>query len=381
LAADRFERNLVDKPVLPDYAGGCISNIVPALLDGAVESGSELGSWMPEAALDAGQVVLFVLDGLGWEQLQERRHLAPTLSALVGGPITSVSPSTTATALTSIATGLTPGVHGVVGYRVAVDHDVLNVLRWTTPQLGDARKRLSPAQFQPHPSFLAQRPRIVTKAEFATSGFSGAHLCDVRFRGYRTNAVLLLELRKALQDGEPFVYAYYDGIDKVSHEYGLREHFDAEVAYADRMVADILAFLPPDAALVITADHGQVDVGDNVLALHPEVLSHVSFQSGEGRFRWLHARPGRVPALAETVEAHHGDTGWVRTRDETIDEGWWGPRVTDAARSRLGDVALVAREAVSYIDEADTGPYELLGRHGSLTAAEMLVPLLVGVNR
>ena len=88
-----------------------------------------------------------------------------------------------------------------------------------------------------------------------------------------------------------------------------------------------------------------------------------------------------MPALAEPVEAHHGDTGWVRTRDETIDEGWWGPRVTDAARSRLGDVALVAREAVSYIDEADTGPYELIGRHGSLTAAEMLVPLLVGVNR
>ena len=74
-------------------------------------------------------------------------------------------------------------------------------------------------------------------------------------------------------------------------------------------------------------------------------------------------------------------SAWARTRDETIDEGWWGPRVTDAARSRLGDVALVAREAVSYIDEADTGPYELLGRHGSLTAAEMLVPLLVGVNR
>ncbi len=371
----------MDKPVLPDYAGGCISNIVPALLEGSVESGSELGSWMPEAALDAGQVVLLVLDGLGWEQLRERSHLAPTLSGLVGGPVTSVAPSTTATALTSIATGLTPGVHGVVGYRVAVDHDVLNVLRWTTPQLGDARKRLSPAEFQPHPSFLAQRPRIVTKAEFATSGFSGAHLCDVRFRGYRTNAVLLLELRKALEDGEPFVYAYYDGIDKVSHEYGLREHFDAEVAYADRMVADILSFLPPDAALVITADHGQVDVGDNVLALHPEVLAHVSFQSGEGRFRWLHARPGRVGALAEAVEAHHGDTGWVRTRDETIDEGWWGPRVTDAARSRLGDVALVAREAVSYIDEADTGPYELVGRHGSLTAAEMLVPLLVGVNR
>jgi predicted AlkP superfamily pyrophosphatase or phosphodiesterase len=371
----------VDQPVLPDYAGGCIANIVPALLDGTHGSGTEPGAWMPAAAMEADQVVLLVLDGLGWEQLQERRHLAPNLCSLMGGPITSVSPSTTATALTSIATGLPPGVHGVVGYRVAVDHDVLNVLRWSTPVLGDARKRLDPNTFQPHPSFLGQRPRIVTKAEFAHSGFSGAHLCDIRFRGYRTNAVLLWELRQALIEREPFVYAYYDGLDKVSHEYGLRDHFDAELAYADRMVGDILDFLPAGAALVITADHGQVDVGDNVINLNPEVVSHLSFQSGEGRFRWLHARPGRVEALAAAVEAHHGDTGWVRSRDQTIDEGWWGPMVTDEARQRLGDVALVARDAVSYHDEADTGPYVLVGRHGSLTSAEMLVPLLVGVSR
>jgi predicted AlkP superfamily pyrophosphatase or phosphodiesterase len=94
---------------------------------------------MPEPVAGADQVVLLVLDGLGWDQLQDRRHLAPTLSSMLGGPITSVSPSTTATALTSIATGLTPGVHGVMGYRVAVDHEVLNILRWSTPQ-GDARK-------------------------------------------------------------------------------------------------------------------------------------------------------------------------------------------------------------------------------------------------
>ncbi len=368
----------MDQPVLPDYAGGCISNIVPALLDGVMPSGEAPGSWMPEAALQADQVILLVLDGLGWEQLEERRHLTPTLSSMVGGPITSVSPSTTATALTSIATGLTPGEHGVVGYRVAVDHDVLNVLRWSTPLLGDARRKLDPTEFQPHAAFLGQRPRIVTKAEFVSSGFSGAHLADVRFRGYRTTSVLCHELRLAVNEGEPFVYAYYDGIDKVSHEYGLRDHFDAEVAYADRLVAEIMSFLPRGAALVITADHGQVDVGDNTIALHPDVMAHVSFQSGEGRFRWLHARPGRARHLAEAVAAHHGDTGWVRTRDQTIDEGWWGPKMSDAARHRLGDVALLARDPVSYIDEADTGPYELVGRHGSLTSAEMYVPLLVG---
>ena len=363
----------MDKPVLPDYAGACISNIVPALLDGSIEP----PPWIPAPALDAGQVVLLVLDGLGWEQLQARRALAPTLSALVGGPITSVSPSTTATALTSIATGLTPGEHGVMGYRVAVDHQVLNILRWSTPE-GDARRRIAPGVFQPTESFCGQRAAIVTKAEFANSGFSAAHLGGTRFRGYRVPSTMVVELRAALAAGEPFVYAYYDGIDKVAHEYGLAEHYDAELQAVDRLVADILSVLPPGAALVVTADHGLIDVGDRIIDPHADVLAQVSFQSGEGRFRWLHARPGRHDALLEAAVAHHSDVAWVRSRDQTVEEGWWGDRVTDAARQRLGDVALVAREPVSFHEAADGGPFELVGRHGSLTAAEMFVPLLVG---
>jgi predicted AlkP superfamily pyrophosphatase or phosphodiesterase len=367
----------VDKPVLPDYAGACISNIVPALLDGAVEP----PGWIPSVAMDAGQVVLLVLDGLGWDQLQERRHLAPVLSSFEGNPITSVSPSTTATALTSIATGLTPGEHGVVGYRVAVEHqEVLNILRWSTP-MGDARSRIDPEVFQPHEAFCGQRPAIVTKAEFASSGFSGAHLSHVRFNGYRVPSTMVLELQRVLKAGEPFVYAYYDGIDKVAHEYGLGDHYDAELRFVDRLVADVLDVLPRDAVLVITADHGQVDVGDRVVDLDRSLVPHISYQSGEGRFRWLHARPGREHALAEAARAAHGDVAWVVTRDETIDEGWWGDKVADAARNRLGDVALVARDPISFHDPADSGPFNLIGRHGSLTAAEMYVPLLVGTPR
>jgi predicted AlkP superfamily pyrophosphatase or phosphodiesterase len=366
----------VDQPVLPDYTGACISNIVPALLDGTVDP----PSWLPEAALDASQVVLLVLDGIGWEQLQARRALAPTLSSMAGGPITSVAPSTTATALTSIATGLPPGEHGVVGYRVAVDHEVLNILRWSTPA-GDARQRIVPEKFQPAEAFCSQRPAMVTKAEFAQSGFSAAHLAGARFRGYRVPSTMVVELSMALRAGEPFVYAYYDGIDKVSHEYGLAEHYDAELAAVDRLVADIMDVLPRGACLVVTADHGQVDVGDRIIEPHADVMAQVSFQSGEGRFRWLHARPGRAEALCEAAAAHHADVAWVRTRDQTIDEGWWGPTVVDAARQRLGDVALVAREPVSFHEAADSGPFELIGRHGSLTAAEMYVPLLVGASR
>ncbi len=358
------------RPHLPDYAGPCISNVVPALLEWDAPP-----PWLPEPAASADQVVLFVLDGLGWEQLQARRHLAPTLASLAGGPISSVVPSTTATALTSITTGLAPGEHGVVGYRMAVDGEVLNVLRWSTAT-GDARDRFPPERLQDVMPFAGQRPPIVTKAEFATSGFSGAHLHQVRFRGYRLPSTLLVELRSLLADNEPFIYAYYDGIDKVSHEYGFGEHYDAELVAVERLVCDLIDLLPSRAAILITADHGHVETGGDVTTPHRAVLAETSMQSGEGRFRWFHARPGRHAALLEALSTHHGHQAWIRTRDEAISEGWYGPKVTDMARARMGDVMVAPWGTLAFLDPADSGPYSLVGRHGSVTSAEMLVPLL-----
>jgi hypothetical protein len=360
-----------DQPDLPDYAGACISNIVPALL----EPPAQTPSWLPAVAAEARQVVLLVLDGLGWDQLQERRHIAPTLAAMAGGFIRTVAPSTTAAALTSIATGLPPGEHGVIGYRVAVGTDVLNILRWTTAN-GDQRRNIVPEELQKNEPFLGHRPPATTRADFAGSGFTRAHLRGVRHHGYRVTSTMLVDVRNLLRAGEPFVYSYYEGIDKVAHEYGLGEHYDAELAYADRLVGDLIAQLPPGAALVVTADHGQVEVGDNIVELHRDVTGHVAFQSGEGRFRWLHARAGRTTALLEAARECHGRQAWVHSRDELIDAGWFGPVVTGDAQRRLGDVALVARGTLSFFDPHDSGPFKLIGRHGSLTPAEMRVPLV-----
>jgi predicted AlkP superfamily pyrophosphatase or phosphodiesterase len=359
------------EPVLPDYGGPCVAGLVPALLGPP----DDAPDWIPTSVQDANQVVMLVLDGLGWEQLRERRDLAPTLSAMAGRPITTVAPSTTSTALTSITTGMTPGEHGIVGYRMAVHGEVLNVLRWSTVA-GDAHQTIPPVKMQPAAPFLGQRPPVVTRAEYRTTGFTGAHLDGVRFWGYRTVATMVTELLRLVDESEPFIYGYYDGLDKVAHEYGLGAHFGAELNFIDRLVDYLLSNLPPGAVLVVTADHGQVEVGRNVIPLAADVLANCSMQSGEGRFRWLHARSGRGTALYEAATAHHGDAAWVVRKDQTIAEGWFGPKVHDAALSRLGDVALVARDDVAFYDPHDTGPYELIGRHGSLTSAEMLVPLL-----
>jgi hypothetical protein len=359
--------------VLPDYSGGCITNLVPALFDDV-----EAPSWLPAPAR-AEQVVLLVLDGLGWEQLRQRSQLAPTLCGMAGGPITTIAPSTTSAALTSITTGLPPGEHGIVGYRMWIEHEVLNVLRWSTPR-GDSREVHPAAELQPHEPFAGHRPPVVTRMEFARTGFTQAHLAGTRFYGYRVTSTMLTHVRDLVRGGEPFVYAYYEGVDKVAHEYGLGRFYDAELASADRLVAELLSLLPSDCALVVTADHGQVETGSNIIDPHPEVLAHTAAQSGEGRFRWLHARPGRARALLAAAEEHHDAHAWVRSREQIVSEGWFGPKVVETAEARLGDVALVAKGTLAFHDPADSGPFSLIGRHGSLTPAEMWVPLLAATG-
>jgi hypothetical protein len=363
--------------MLPDYGGACLSEVVPALLRRGEErsGGRTRPTWLPEEAAAAAQVVLLVLDGLGWEQLSVRREHAPTLAAMVGGPITSVAPTTTATALTSLATGLAPADHGVVGYRIALDVGVLNVLKWTTPD-GDARETVPPRLFQPHLPFLGRRCPVVSRTEFEGTGFTDAHLPGARLVGWRVPSSLPVEVGRLLREGEPFVYAYYDGIDKIAHEKGLGEHYDAELRAVDRLVGDVMTVLPEGAVLVVTADHGQVEVRTAPIQLDEKIATDVVRFSGEGRFRWLHVQDGATERVAEECYRLYRDVAWVRTRAELLAEEWLGKRPAPEIERRLGDVALVASAPVAFFDPSDTGELRLVARHGSLTSAEVLVPLL-----
>ena len=105
-------------------------------------------------------------------------------------------------------------------------------------------------------------------------------------------------------EGEPFVYAYYEGVDKVAHATGLGELYDAELGFADSLVSQILSVLPEGAALAVTADHGQVDIGARAVVVVPEVAAK-PIESGESRFRWLHSWPGRADILMDRAVARY----------------------------------------------------------------------------
>lgn len=364
----------VPRSALPEYGGACLDSLLPALA--GRRDGDAPGWWLPEPVLHARQILLLVLDGLGWEQFDARRHLAPALASAVGGPITSVAPTTTATALTSITTGLPPARHGILGYRMAAgESDMLNVLRWTVDGR-DARRTLPVDTVRSGVPLGGGAVPVVSRSDFSSTGFTAVHLGRSMLHAYQVPSSLVVESRRLLEAGEPLVYAYYDGIDKVAHAKGLGDHHDAELRAVDRIVADLAEILPPGAVLLVTADHGQVDVGPNVVVLGADVMAAVRLISGEGRFRWLHARPGAAGDLLATCGECFGDRAWILSRDDLVEQGLLGGVPSPEAAARLGDVALLPFEPIAFLDPADTGESRLAARHGSLTAAELHVPLL-----
>jgi hypothetical protein len=354
--------------VRPDYDGPNVRGAVRALRTGA--------SWVPEAARGARAVVMLVLDGLGWTQLSA--HATENLSALDGGPMTTVVPSTTPTALTSITTGLTPAEHGVVGYRIFVGTGVLNVIRWKLHGGGAAP---DPAVFQPRDAFDGEAVPVVNRSEFRHTKFSAMNLRGVDYRGWQSTATLVEHCRRLVAGGRRFVYAYYDSLDVVAHVYGMRDDYYArELASCDRLVGDLLDALPADVALAVTADHGHVHYERRVD--FEEFAALIAVQSGESRFRYLHAHRGAARELLEAVTARDSSHSWVFSREQVIDERLLGPRApTPEIARRIGDVVVAAREPVAFADPDNPGESRLVSGHGSLTEAEMLVPLVAGRGR
>lgn len=361
------------EPSPPDYSGACVSRLVPALL-GAIE-----WPWLPEPVHGARAVVLLVLDGLGADALDQHGAQLPQLTGLSRASISTVAPSTTAAALTSITTGAAPSQHGLVGYRARVDGQILNFLRWQW----DGRSRPpDPARVQRIEPFLHHEIPVVTEARFRGSGFTDAHLRGARFVGYRTRAAMIEHIRRLVAAGDRFVYSYDDGIDAVAHEFGLADGFyTGELRSADDLVGAILDAVPDDVALVVASDHGQVDIPPDEWRELGGLSALVDAQAGDARFRYLFAARGAAAELAAEARHQFGDVAWVLDRTELIDAGWVGPPPERNLGGRFGDVVLAAREPVAFVDPALPRERTLRSMHGSVTAAEMTIPLLAGRGR
>lgn len=330
--------------------------------------------------------VVILIDGLGWHLLRRAVREAPYLSGLLGDarPITSGVPSTTATSLTSLGTGLTPGEHGMVGYtsRVPGTQDILNALYWDVP--------VKPHDYQDRTTMFERASTAgvavasVSPAHFASSGLTIAAQRGADFVGVppamRDHQRVGLITRAATEGDRSLVYAYERDLDHAGHAHGTGSHawMDA-LTEIDRRCALLRDRLPDGVTMIITGDHGMVDIApaNRITAEdEPGLMAGVQAIAGEGRFRQLYVDHEDPRLVAARWADLLGERAWVRTRDDAIDEGWFGP-VTDRVVERYGHVLVAMRDDWAIMTRTQPRESTLVGMHGSLTPAEMTVPLLI----
>jgi hypothetical protein len=336
----------------------------------------------------ARRVALLLVDGLGADLIRGHTDLAPTLAALAtpAGDLSAPCPSTTPVSLTTLGTGLPPGSHGVLGFVTAVPGEdrTLNHVQWADDP--------DPAVWQARRSVFEQAADAgVEVAAVAPYVFRGSGLSNAAYRGasYRGTvgagdlaAVLLESLAAAPRT---LVYGYTAELDLTGHVRGVDSaSWRAQLALVDRLVEQVVDGLPDDAALLVTADHGMLDVPAGTrldLDATPELTEGLRLLAGEPRARYLHAVPGAEADLLARWREVLGERAWVAGRDEAIASGVFGP-VDDDLAGRIGDVVALARGTWALTaTEQEPGPSRLIGYHGSLTATELAIPLLTARGR
>ncbi|MDO7869463.1 alkaline phosphatase family protein [Nocardioides jiangxiensis] len=363
---------------LPAYGERSIADVVPAV---AAALGKPLGTTPSGLVLpSAPAYVVLLVDGLGQQLLERYAHAAPYLTSLRGSAGTAGVPSTTATSLTSLGTGLVPGQHGLVGYtaRVPETGELLNHLQWD--------RDVDPLAYQPHETAFAQLAArgiytaAVNKKQFATSGLTRAAHRGATYRGADTPGDRLAETLESA-DGPSFTYVYDADLDKAGHQYGVASsEWLVELQAIDEFAEDLRDALPTSVRLLVVADHGMVDspaASRFELDRLPELRRGVTLVGGEARFRHLYVREGALDDVLAAWRGHLGDRATVLSRDEAVARGWFGP-VEDRVAARLGDVMVACHDDVAVFSTADF-PREqtMVGLHGSLTRDEMEIPILI----
>jgi predicted AlkP superfamily pyrophosphatase or phosphodiesterase len=370
-----------DRFVEPAYEDRSLGDVIPAV---ARALGVQTG--LPPTSLrlpEARSYVVFLVDGLGYELLRDHEADAPFLHSLLGeqAPATAGVPSTTATSLTSLGTALTPGSHGLVGFtsRIPGTDTLLNALTWS--------KSVDPVVWQPHPTAFDRlvsagvNVTVVNKRAFEGSGLTVAGQRGAAFVGADREGERLAAVLAASASTPSLVYMYEGDLDWTGHRYGAGSlSWRLQLAMVDAAAEQLRETLPSDVRVLVLADHGMVDSPLDAridVDEQPELLQGVTLFGGEARFRHLYCRGGAVDHVAAVWRERLGDRAEVLVRDDAIARGWFGP-VTPAVRPRLGDVMVACHGDFSVMSSA-AFPYEprLVGMHGSLTSAEMLIPVLV----
>ncbi len=338
------------------------------------------------------RIAVLLVDGLGYHLLPLTRPGAPVLADIVDGrlatllELSSGFPSTTPTSLVSLGTGVASGAHGVLGFTLNVPGTdrVLNHIEWADDP--------DPQTWQPVPTLFTRaaaagvRVVVVSRPQYEGSGLTTAAYRGARYVGAGDVDAFVEHMLGELQAGDGLVYGYHPTLDAAAHAFGIESaRWMAAASAVDRLVGRLIDGLPPDAALLVTADHGGIDVPpDRRIDMDADrrLSAGVRIVAGEPRVRYLHTERGAEADVLASWRSVLGAAAHVVSRDEAVAAGWFGP-VPTAHLARIGDVVAVCRDR--YVVLASAHEPESVGKliafHGSTTPAETAIPLIVHSGR
>lgn len=332
-----------------------------------------------------GRECLFLIDGLGEQALIDYADFAPTLASLVNrGPVSTAFPSTTVTSLTTLMTGVLPGVHGMLGYTIRVPRSngrVLNSLKWD--------ERVDPYTWQPVPT-LFERAKLqgihvshVAAKRYEGTGFTSAAFRGAEYRGANILVDMAEQAAISLKKSPSFTYVYVNEIDVAGHSDGVgSDKWLGALSYVDRVAEALVERLPHGTRMWITSDHGMVNVQEKIiLGRENSLLEGISLVAGEPRARHLYLDDDHLAGQGPNEAAlryreFFGDRIDVFTRKEAIEAELFGNEVSEASHDRMGDLIAIPHEAMVLIDPLRVDlESAMVGHHGAMTDAERFVPL------
>lgn len=376
---------------LPDYHGGSLVNLMSSLTAalGGSSPYAPLTALPPQHLADARHVVLLVIDGLGHDFLIGRDS---ALRRNLRSPLTSVFPSTTASAIPTFLTGLAPQQHGLTGWHMYFRE--IGAIAAPLPfRVRAGRHSLRDAGVTPETLFgltplfdrLPLPCHVVSPKHIIHSDFNVALSGKAMRHGYETLDEMFGLIGGLLRSEAPrsYVHAYWPQLDSLAHEYGIRSPQVAEAfATLDAGFARLVDVARDSGSrIIVTADHGFIDTDETIdLDDHPGLRDTLLLPlCGEPRMAYAYVRTGREKPFEDYVRERLADRVQLFKSDDVLQQGWLGPgEAHPALRDRIGDYVLIPRGRAILRDWLRGEPRHIhIGVHGGLTAAEMVVPLVV----
>ncbi|MEO7447544.1 MAG: nucleotide pyrophosphatase/phosphodiesterase family protein [Humibacillus sp.] len=367
----------------PDWTAGSLASVLPSVAD---RLGVRRYAGRDLFGLPAvPRTVVVLVDGLGDALLRQRGGHAPFLRSHLPSAhrVACGFPTTTATSMGSFGTGLLPGTHGLVGMLVLDPETdrLVNELSWEDGP--------DPRRWQPHETvFEAAEDAGVAVTMVGPWFFEGSGLTTAALRGggFRSGKTMQerVDAAAAAVRATPrsLVYLYWGEVDKVGHVHGCQSwQWGDEVESVDAGLRRLAAIVPDDTSIIVTADHGMVDVPFEArldVADEPELMHGIRHLGGEPRCLQLYTEAGERDAVAAAWAQRLGGSATVRTREQLVDEGWFGP-VRPEVLPRIGDLVVATEPTFAVVHSGLMRPelVRLLGLHGGASTEELAVPVVV----